>query len=29
MQYNDGSQLVVDTEAGIVKFTDQHGTVKR
>ena len=29
MQYNDGSQLIVNPEAGFVKYTDKNGTLTR
>ena len=29
MQYNDGSQLVVNPEAGLVKYTDEYSVVRK
>ena len=29
MQYNDGSQLIVNPEAGLVKYTDKYGALTR
>lgn len=29
MQYNDGSQLIVNPEAGLVKYTDKYGAITK
>ncbi len=29
MQYNDGSQLVVNPEPGLVKYTDKYGVITK